>query len=70
MEEKHWSPRALQVCLVCDTIFQMALIAGGAYLVFWRDQSGWILFWAIVLACCCSCRRFRSPAQIAADPDK
>lgn len=66
----NYSPAAQTVCAVCDFIWSAAMIGGCAYLVFWRDVSGWWFLLAMLLASCWSCKSFGSPEQIRANAER
>lgn len=60
----------LKVCLICDTLASIAILGACTYVVFWLNQPGWWYLLAIVLCSCWDCKRYRSPEQMAADPEK
>ncbi len=60
---------ALSVCVACDLVWSLTILAATTYLVFWKDQSGWWYVLAIFLASCWSCKSYRSAEQIAADKE-
>lgn len=65
---QEWSGRALSLCLACDLVWSLGILAACTYVVFWMNQSGWWYLLAIVLGGMWNCKPYRSPAQIAADP--
>lgn len=68
--EKQWSPAAQITCEVCAFIWGGAIIAGGAYVVFWLERSGWWFAFALLLMSCWSCKGTRSPEQLRAAKGK
>lgn len=36
---------------VCVAIYNFAIVAGSAYIVFWREQSGWWFLLTLLLMC-------------------
>jgi hypothetical protein len=67
MTESDWSPSALKICFVCDTIWLLSLISGSAYIVFWLGNSGWWFLLTLLLLTCFNCKKYRSPSQLEAD---
>lgn len=63
----EWSPVTLTVCMVCDLVFALVVMAACTYVVFWLDQSGWWYLLALFIAGGWSCKSYRSPDQIKAD---
>ena len=63
---------ALNICLVCDFIWSLTILASCTYVVFWLDRSGWWYALAIFLAGCWNCEPYRTAEQIAAalQPEK
>lgn len=63
----EWDPTALRLCVVCSMLWCVLVFAACGYVVFGMGHSGW---WFVVafLTCSGSCKNYRSPAQIAADP--
>jgi 4-hydroxybenzoate polyprenyltransferase len=68
-EYNQYSGVALSICFVCDFIWSITILAVCTYLVFWMDHSGWWYLLAMILCGMWNCRRYRSPDQMAADPD-
>lgn len=68
-DDRAWSSTALTVCLICDAVWALATIGACTYIVFWMNQSGAWYVLAIFLATAWSCKQYRSPAQIATDPE-
>lgn len=66
----NYDPTALRICLACDAIWALTIFIGTAYLVGWQGWSGWWFVFALLLAGAWSCKKYRSPEQIAADPDE
>jgi hypothetical protein len=57
---------SLAVCLLCDWLWSVSILATCTYIVFWMNQSGWWYMLAIILMGCWNCKPYRSPEQIAA----
>jgi hypothetical protein len=66
MADGTYSGTALGICLVCDFLWSIIILASCTYVVFWMGQSGWWYALAIFLAACWSCKSYRSPEQIEA----
>jgi hypothetical protein len=64
-----WSPFTLGICLVCDAVWCLTILAACAYIVFWRGESGWWFVLALFICTCWSCKPYRSPQQIEADKE-
>lgn len=54
--EKERACFAGAVCEFCAMIYVLVILAGCTYLVFWKDQSGWLYLLAILLMGLWSCR--------------
>lgn len=60
----------LAVCLFCDMVWSLTILAACTYIVFWLGQSGWWFALAVFLCGCWSCKGYRSPEQIAVDSEE
>lgn len=52
-----WQGVAISLVVICDLLWSVAMIGGGVYLWLWKDQSGWMVFWGIVLASCWNAKK-------------
>lgn len=68
--DSEMNSTALSVCLFCDFVWSISIMAGCTYIVFWMGHSGWWFLLAIFLAACWQCKSYRSPEQIAADKEE
>lgn len=62
----NWSPIPAAICEVCGWMWGSMLCGGCAYVVFWRDFSGWWFLVAMIFCGIWNCRFTAHPDQIDA----